>query len=377
MKMQVRGKVAFVATVYRHIEAFHIPFIKMLQQEGYEVHVYAHVDNSKSNVASNGVICHDISIERSPYNLNNIKAYYQLLKSFREEKFVMAHMHTPMGGVLGRLAAKKAKVGHAVYTAHGFHFFKGAPLVNWLVYYPMEKFLARYTDFLVTINKEDFKRAQSFKVRKKVEYVPGVGVEASNFNLQACIRERKRAELGINQDDFVILCVAELNENKNQVQLINAVKELSNKYKNIKCLLVGIGEKQEDYKEMVVSLKLHNHILFLGFREDIPELMSAADTVTLLSKREGLPKALLEALAASKPLVVTDVRGNRDLVQDGFNGYVVNVSDIEGTVMAFENLITNSQTKKIFESRSREMSKEYELEMIKRYMGSLYDKILN
>ncbi|PFA34905.1 glycosyltransferase family 1 protein [Bacillus cereus] len=377
MTMQVRGKVALVATVYRHIEAFHIPFIKMLQRKGYEVHVYAHVDSSKGNVASNGVICHDISIERSPYNLNNVRAYYQLLKSFREEKFVMAHMHTPMGGVLGRLAAKKANVSHTVYTAHGFHFFKGAPLVNWLVYYPMEKFLARYTDFLVTINKEDFKRAQNFKVKKEIEYVPGVGVETSKFHPKACIRERKRAELGINQDDFVILCVAELNENKNQVQLINSVKELSNKYENIKCLLVGVGEKQEEYKEMVASLKLHNHILFLGFRDDIPELMSAADTVTLLSKREGLPKALLEALSASKPLVVTDVRGNRDLVKDGFNGYVVNVSDIEGTVLAFESLITNSQMKKIFEKRSREMSKEYELEMIKRYMESLYDKTLN
>lgn len=132
-------KIAFVATVYRHLEAFHLPFIDMLQQKGYEVHAYAFPDHGKQGVLRAKVICHDIPFQRSPFRKENIKAFKMLFYSFKNERFDMIHVHTPVVGILGRWVAKMAGVPCVMYTAHGFHFFSGAPILNWLLYYPAER----------------------------------------------------------------------------------------------------------------------------------------------------------------------------------------------------------------------------------------------
>lgn len=378
-------KVAFLATVYRHLEAFHSPYMKLLQNKGFEVHAYAAPDYGKEGVIKQGVICHDIPFQRSPFHPENVRALKMLYNSFKNERFCFIHVHTPVASVLGRLAAYIAGIPCVMYTAHGFHFFSGAPFQNWLLYYPVERWTSRWTDYLITINNEDYRRAKHFPVRKEILYVPGVGVDISQFQFSndAEARRRKRLELGIQESDFVILSVAELNENKNITQLIVAVSYMKRIFDremqtlSIKCLLAGDGDQRQQLMEKVKELKLNDHICFLGFRKDIPELMAASDVVVLLSKREGLPKALMEALAAGKPIVTTDVRGNRDLVEDGVNGYVVKVGDVTGTAEAFMKLIKNENERIQMGKANREKAKMYDLKNILVQMEKIYEKALS
>ncbi|HWI54747.1 MAG TPA: glycosyltransferase family 4 protein, partial [Desulfobacteria bacterium] len=337
-----KKKVAFVANVYRHLEAFHLPFIELLQEKGFEIHAFAKLDNGRAGVLAANVICHDISFPRNPFCSDTILAYKQLLNDFKTENFQMVHVHTPIAGILARLAAKKSQVPIVVYTAHGFHFFKGAPLSNW-VYYPIERLVSRWTDYLITINREDFSVAQSFPVKNKVLYVPGVGVNTQEFDFgnEDLLRRRKREELGLDENDVVILCVAEINRNKNQIQLIEALEKLRSKTPSVKCLIAGDGDKTEWLKARVQKLDLNNTVKILGFRRDINELLIASDIFVLPSLREGLPKALMEAMAAKKPVVASSVRGNRDLVCDGENGYLVPLGDINTTANRLLKLINN------------------------------------
>lgn len=371
-------KVAFIATVYRHLEAFHIPFIKLLQDKGFEVHAYGALDFGKEGLLRNNVICHDIPFKRNPFHLKNSKALIALVKSFEKEEYEMVHFHTPVASIIGRIAAKIARIPYVIYTAHGFHFFEGASKISWLLYYPLEKVMARLTDALITINNEDFKRAKNFRVRDKVYFVPGVGVETKEFAFEneAKIKQNKRAELGLSDTDFVIVCVAELNDNKNQNQLIEAVQVLTRKYNEVKCLLVGVGESEQALKDKVKSLNLNNTIQLLGFRNDIPELLAAGDVIALLSKREGLPKALMEALAASKPIVSTDIRGSRDTVVDGVNGYLVPVSDVTATVNVFNALLSAPSELEKMGKQSKKMSFKYDLNNILFEMYHIYKKAL-
>ena len=162
------SKVAYIATVYRHLEAFHLPFMKLLQNKGFVVHAYAAPDYSKEGVKKQGVICHDIPFQRSPFHPENVRAFKMLYNSFKNERFCFIHVHTPVASVLGRIAAKMAGVPCVMYTVHGFHFFSGAPIQNWLLFYPVERWMARWTDYLITINNEDYRRAKHFPVRKEI-----------------------------------------------------------------------------------------------------------------------------------------------------------------------------------------------------------------
>ncbi|MGE7636519.1 glycosyltransferase family 4 protein [Peribacillus frigoritolerans] len=377
--MKKRAKVAFVATVYRHLEAFHLPYMKLLQEKGYEIHAYGSLDDGKVGVLNNDVICHDIDFKRNPFDWHNLKAFLELVKSFKKEEFQLVHFHTPVASIIGRIAAKLAKVPTVMYTAHGFHFFKGAPRLHWGVYYPIEKLMSRWTDYLITINEDDFNLANKFNIRKEIYFVAGVGVDTVQFSIKKDfeIIEQKRNSLFLNENDFVILCVAELNDNKNQRQLIEAVQKLRQKYNYVKCLLVGVGESDQSLRELVDKLQLNEIIHFLGFRKDIPELLAISNVVTLLSKREGLPKALMEGLAASKPIIATDVRGCRDLVINGDNGYLVPISDVKLTVNAFQNLLDNRIKAQEMGKKSREMASKYDLQQILSEMEQIYMKALN
>ncbi|WP_157729642.1 glycosyltransferase family 4 protein [Tumebacillus algifaecis] len=368
-------KAAFVASVYRHFELFHLPFLTGLQDRGYEVHVYASADYAKERLEARGLICHDVQFERSPFQPKNVAALRALIRSFREEQFTLVHVHTPVASILGRIAARVCGVPSVLYTAHGFHFFTGAPKANWLLFAPVEWLMARQTDVLITINQEDYARAQKFPVRGEVRYVPGVGLDTQVFQPpdQAAVRARLRGELGLHEEEMVILCVAELNANKNQSQLFEAVKRAAARGIAVRCLLVGVGELEATYKQQVEEMGLSQIVTFLGYRLDIPDLMLAADVSTLLSKREGLPRSVMEAMAAGLPLVVTDVRGNRDLVQDGENGYLVATGDVEATADAFYQLYQDQKMRAEMGTRSKEKAAPYDLSFISAEMMRIYE----
>lgn len=328
MKENIK-KVLFTATVDSHILHFHIPYLKMFKDEGYEVHVATNGD-AKIPYCD---VKHVVSFERSPFGVNNLKAIKQLKKIIEKEKFDVIHCHTPMGSVVTRIAASHARKAYktrVIYTAHGFHFYKGAPLLNWMLFYPVEKILSYKTDDLITINKEDYEFAKKKMRAKRIHYIPGVGVDPEKFSLKMSEDEKDklRQEVGISKDDFVLICVGELNDNKNQIMQIEAMRELVKENNNIKLLLAGDGYKKEFLQEKIREYNLEENVKLLGYRTDIPRLFQISNAAVSTSKREGLPVNIIEAQICGLPCIVTDCRGNRDLVQDGINGFVININDV-------------------------------------------------
>lgn len=318
-------KVLFTATVDSHILQFHIPYLKYFKEQGYEVHVATN-GNEKIPFCD---VKHKIHFERSPFKINNLKAIKQLRKIIEQEKFEIIHCHTPVGSVTTRIAAKKARRKYntkVIYTAHGFHFFKGAPIINWVLFYPIEKWLSKYTDCLITINQEDYKLASDKFHAKRTELVHGVGVDPEKFNtiLTESEKEKTRKELGIKKDDYVITVIGELNKNKNQIMAIEAIRNIQPEDSNIKLLLVGKGELEHFYKEKVKEYNIENNVIFAGYRKDVNKLLQISNLQLSLSKREGLPVNVIEGMLCNIPIIVTNCRGNRDLVKENMNGYVIN-----------------------------------------------------
>ena len=325
-------KVLYVATVVKtHIMEFHVPYLKMLKEMGWETAVAARndYDDPADCVIPYCDTYFDIPFERNPFKPGNIKAYKMLKAVIDEGNYDIIHCHTPVGAMLTRLAAQDArrKGSKVFYTAHGFHFYKGAPLINWLLFYPGEKWLARKTDVLITINKEDYNRAKYFKAGKVV-YVPGVGIDINKFSKRVGNREEKRTELGVKDADFVLLSVGELIARKNHAVVLDALGELKkkNELEGIQYVICGRGVLDAELREKAVSLGISEHVHFLGYRNDVSEICNASDLFVFMSHQEGLPVALMEAMACGLPVICSDIRGNTDLVESGKDGEIVDDS---------------------------------------------------
>lgn len=339
-------KVLLTATVQSHIAQFHLPLIKMLKENGYEVHVAARNNLAEKNglkiVGTDKIF--DIPFERSPLNKNNIKAYKQLKEILSSNSYDVVHCNTPMGGVITRLAAKKSrKKGTEVfYTAHGFHFYKGAPLKNWIIYHPIEKWLANYTDKLITITKEDFELATR-KFKTNTFHVHGVGVNNEKYHsIKHEDKVKLRKKLGYSEDQFLILCTGELNKNKNQSTVIKAFFEVTKVNSNTKLLLAGNGPMENELKNLVDSLDLNRNVDFLGYRTDLENYVNVCDIVISASFREGLPLNIMEAMLCEKPVIVSINRGHKELVANGKSGYLLEPNNIQGFTNCILDLIENS-----------------------------------
>ncbi|MGL5692516.1 MAG: glycosyltransferase, partial [Peptostreptococcaceae bacterium] len=300
-------KVLMLASVASMIDQFNMQNIAILQEQGYDVHVAANFEQGstsssermvefKKELSEKNISYFQIDFSRNVTNIpQNIKAYAQIKKLLVENEYEFIHCHSPIGGVCGRIAAKITGT-KVIYTAHGFHFYKGAPKVNWMIYYPIEKVLSYITDILITINKEDYELAKKKMKAKKVEYVPGVGVDIGKFASIEIDKEKKRRELGLSEDNVVLLSVGELNKNKNHEVIIRGLAEL--KDSNVHYIIAGRGELESYLNELAKELSIVNQVHLLGFRTDVSELYKVADVFCFPSYREGLSVAMMEAIAS-------------------------------------------------------------------------------
>jgi glycosyltransferase EpsD len=326
--MKMADSILFCATVDYHFKAFHLPYMKWFKEQGWEVHVAAsgEIDLPYTDVKYN------IPIQRSPFNPKNLEAYSELKEIIDTNQYKIIHCHTPMGGVLARLAARSARTRgtKVIYTAHGFHFCKGAPWKNWVMYYPIEKLLSRYTDCLITINEEDYNLAQRKFKGPILEHVPGVGVNPAQYQpISQKEKEERKKSFGYNPDDFLLFYAAEFNENKNQKLLIEALALVKNEVPHAKLLLAGEGPLLESCKELARTLKIENQVDFLGFRKDIAEILPMCDVAVASSLREGLPVNILEAMACELPVIASENRGHRELVKNMENGWLINPAETQ------------------------------------------------
>ena len=370
-----------VAHVASMIDHFNMPNIKLLIELGYSVHVACNfkrgsscddteIEGLKAKLDSIGVTYTHIDFERSPFSLKNFAAYKQLKKVFNENRYDLVHCHTPMGGVLGRLAAKKYRKSgtKVIYTAHGFHFFKGAPLKNWLLYYPVEWICAFWTDELITINKEDYARAQKHMHAKHVTYIPGVGVDLKKFSPDIYTEEEianARAELGLNSDEKMLLSVGELISRKDHESVIRALAKVNNP--NIKYFICGTGELKEYLERLIDELGLTENVRLLGYRTDISRLCECADLFVFPSLQEGLPVALMEAIASKTAVICSRIRGNTDLVSGNALFEPKNVSQIAEKISQY---IISDNTAEV--ERNYINLKKFDLEKVVEEMKSLY-----
>lgn len=370
-------KILLTATVQSHIAQFHLPLIDMLQEKGYEVHVAA-----RNNLAEkNGLELKtpekifDVPFNRSPFSLENIRAYKLLKDILLENNYDVVHCNTPMGGVVTRLAAKESrKKGMKVfYTAHGFHFYRGAPLKNWLFYYPVEKKLARYTDKLITITKEDYEIAsKTFKTN--VFHVHGVGANSKKFfPCQKDVVVKLRKELGYSKDQFILLCIGELNKNKNQSAVIKAIAKVKKDVPNIKLLLAGNGPLEQELRKLVFGLKLQDYIDFLGYRTDLEKFVNISDVVISASFREGLPLNIMEAMLCEKPVLASINRGHKELVQDNTTGYLVDPNNIDGFSKSILKLNKDEKLRQSMGKAGREVVKHFTTENVIDELKQVYE----
>lgn len=366
-------KILYVTTVSRTINAFLIPHIEMLLSKGYKVDCACAVDKSiDKKLLSKGVKVYEVPFSRNPLGIGNYKAYRRLLDIQRVNNYDIMHVHTPVASIYGRLVKKTFRNLKTIYTAHGYHFFNEGSKIAWLIYYPIEKIMAKLTDITININKEDYEITKEKLKPKNCYLLNGVGLSLDQYK-KSTEEEiaSKKIELGLKEEDFVVIMIAELNENKNHIQIIKAMEILKDKYSNIKVISVGEGEKFKEIKEEVEKRNLQKNIRLLGFRKDINELINVSNIGILLSHREGLPRNIMELMANGRKIIATNIRGCKDIVVNENVGTLVNVGDYEETAKAIEKYFLGNDK----EFKIPEEIKKYDIKNIADKLSKVYEEI--
>ena len=375
-------KILYITTIAGFLPKFEMNDVKIMQSLGYEVH-YASNFNvvvynfDQADLLKQGVILHHIDIVKSPTGIrNHHKAIRQLKEIIDRENISIVHCHNPMGGLDGRLAARLSrKKPYVMYTAHGFHFYEGAPLMNWILYYPAEKFCSHMTDKIITINDEDFKRAMAFPTRKRKSAVRihGVGVNKDIFKPNRAIADEKREELNVPQDAFHIVTAAELNDNKNQKVIIEAIHNIQNK--NIYYSMCGKGPSESYLRELIEKYELSDRVRLLGYRNDMEEILQTADCFAFPSKREGLGVAAIEALLCGVPVIAAENRGTREYVINFENGIMCKTDCVGDYEQAILKLLNDKTLKQQMSEAARESAKKFCIEEVSKVMFRVYNEV--
>lgn len=366
-------KILYITTVSRTINAFLVPHIQMLIEEGYIVDCACCIDKEiDNNLIEKGVKVFNIPFTRNPLDARNLKAFVELIKIQNKNKYDIVHVHTPVASVYGRLLKIKFPKLKTIYTAHGFHFYKGAPKSKWFIFYNIEKFMSKFTDIIVTMNNEDYEVALNKFNAKKTLKVNGVGVNIDEYVYKDSCNDIRK-ELDLNEDDVVFTVIAELSKRKNQIQVIKAFDTLISEYNNIKLLLVGDGNLYSEYNTYIKNNNLDKHVKLLGYRTDIPKILSITDIVGLFSYHEGLPRNIMEAMVAKKPIVCTDIRGNNDLVKNNINGLLVPINNIKKTIQSIKKLYLDiNMRNKMGEKGYEIIEKDYCINSVLQQIKQLY-----
>ena len=378
-----KPKALIVASVASMIDQFNMQNIELLLENGYDVDVACNCKEGNTisderiselidKLKKNNVTTYHVPIPRKVTDIKDIIDSIKFIKKlYTENGYTLMHCHSPIGSVVARVAAisERKKGMKVIYTAHGFHFYKGAPKKNWLIFYPIERICSSFTDVLITINKEDYAFAKKHMKANQVEYVPGVGIDTKKFSIPNFNVAEKKAELGLKDKDIMILSVGELNQNKNHEVVVRAISKLKNP--DIHYFIAGKGDKEQYLDELAKELDVN--LRLLGYRTDIIELLNTADIFAFPSFREGLSVALMEAMAAGLPCVVSRIRGNVDLIEDGINGYLCDANDEVSFCESLKALV-EGETYKNFGKDNCQMIMNFDVHKIMKMMMKIYER---
>lgn len=363
-------RVLVLCTTDNMVTQFLLPHIKHMQQNGNVVDIAC---NSSGvwfkELQKLGLTVYELPCKRNPLKFSNVKAYKILKNIVKCNKYDLIYCQQPVGGVLGRLIGHKYKIP-VLYTVHGFFFYKDCKLVNKLVYKTVEKWLAKYTDVIVTINEEDYIAAKSMK-RDNVFKIPGIGFDKNKYQIQLT-KQQARKKLNLDDDCFVICTVAEFIKRKNYDTMLKTISQLQG---NVKFIACGTGKLFKKMQKRVKKMNLIDKVIFLGYRKDVNHIMSAADVFFLPSHQEGLTLSIIEAMNFYLPVVTSDVRGNRDLIVDGKGGYVLDQNDYKSMASKLTELQNNLELRLQFGSFNHQHSFEYDLDNVIRKLDDIYECI--
>lgn len=363
-------KVLIVCTTDSMIWNFLIPHIQMLNSNGFDVECACSVtgDFFSKLETDYGIKMHEIEFSRSPYKVSNLRAFSALNNLVKINNYDIIFCHEPVGGVIGRIVGKINNC-YVIYMAHGFHFYNGAPKINF-IYYVVEKVMSKFTDVLITINKEDFLASKKFQANHNV-LLPGIGVDTSEFS-EKTETSNIREEIGIGEKDILILSVGELIKRKNHQVVIKALKVLNNS--KVHYVIAGTGELKSELTTLVEDNNLTKQVHMIGYRTDINQLCCSSDIFVMPSLQEGLSVALMEAMACSKPVIASRIRGNVDLIDENKGGFLVDTCDVDSYVKALDMLIHSPIQCRTFGEYNNKKIKEYDIKNVK---ASLLEIFLN
>lgn len=374
------GKRILITSTDLMMIQFLVPHVQNLAEHGYEVEIACSEVGGRMNEVREKLkdytrAIHTVRLVRSPASLTNLKGYQDMKQVINTGKYDIIWTNEPVMGVVTRLAARAARKSgtKVLYMVHGFHFYKGAPLVNWMVYYPVERMMASKADAIVTVNREDYQRAKKLNA-KRVEYVHGIGINTERLTLG----EKKsniRQELQLSEEDFIVLSVGELNANKNQQVIIKAISEINDK--RIHYLLCGKGDQLKHLQDLAKELKVENNVHFLGYRRDVVDICSQADVFVMPSHREGLPISSLEAMYCGLPLVTSNIRGLVDVMEEGVSGYLCRPDDAEALAKAIQKIKQHPELKSRMSERNRKAVMPFCVDNTKQEILNLINSLWN
>ena len=381
-------KALVCAHVASMIQQFNMENIRLLQQLGYAVDVICNLEQpgsitpEKAREMQQQLVAMGVGVYHMPAP-KKVTAVGDIMRSFcimrrlmRENRYDLVHCHSPIGGAICRAANRVSgdyRKSKMIYTAHGFHFYQGAPKVNWLLYYPIEKLCARWTDVLITINREDHRLAEKQMRAGETIYVPGVGVDVEKLAAVCVNREEKLCSLGIAPEAFVIFSVGELNSNKNHRVIIEAMAKME--HANVHYVIAGRGAGGAQLQELAQRYGLEKKVHVLGYRSDVPELMAVADLYAFPSYREGLPVSMMEAMAMGRAVVCSRIRGNVDLLEDTKGGFLLAPDDVDGFAAAIEKILRDGALRQQMGAHNKAVMRNFDRKTVEKTMAELYGSV--
>lgn len=390
--MDNKKKALFLTNVSGFLQQFEMPHVRILQEAGYQVHYASNFNHQVydcdiSALEDAGITIHHVNIKKSPAALvDNYRVLKEIVSIIEREQIQIIHCHNPVGGVIGRLAGRLSsnKCLKVIYTAHGFHFYKGASRINWAVFYRIERIMARFTDVLIVINKEDLKYASSFRLKPggKVYLIPGTGLDFSKFQVpDTGERNELRKEISIGEKQFFLLSVGELNKNKNHMIIIKAIsrlKERGIKAEQFHYGICGEGGFKQELAKLIREEHLEEYVSLYGYASDVRRYLAAADGFAFPTIREGLGMACIEAMAMGLPVIASDNRGTREYMRAGKTGFVCKYNDAEEFAEAIEQLLSmDPETYQRISKECQRVTRDFDIHNTNQIMRHIYEEVIS
>lgn len=372
-------KLLVVTTVPITIRSFLLPFIKHFRDLGWQVDGMAQGISSDQECVATCDRIFDIQWSRNVFDPRNLWAGVARVKAVvAEGNYDLVHVHTPIAAFVTRYGLKDVQKTKVIYTAHGFHFYRGGNRIKNAIFLSLEKLAGAWTDYLITINREDETAAKKYKFlpQERIYYSRGIGVDTNYYSsrkVSAGDVQQVRQELKLLASDTLLLSIAEFTPRKRHRDLLNAIAKADNP--QIHLVLAGEGPIKAEMVQLAAELEITNQVHFLGYRTDIPTLIQAADAVLLVSQQEGLPRSIMEAMCLATPVIGSNIRGTQDLLEDNC-GLLVELGDTDALAQAMIQVRETPESLAVMAEKAQAKMKDYDLEQIIQQYTDIYSLAL-